>query len=411
MLAGLLTLLVVAGATLALAVRLLAQRRTAEAALLAARGASRIQLARRALIDAAIVAVPALMLGPLIGSWLALLLLRAGLRPGRHRRSRASPASTANVPGWRRRWSRRAAWSSPPCPGCAAPIAAAAPGRPRAGSARSRRPSAPRPTSPSSCSPAAAAWQLINSRSAISAGLGGALSADPILLLAPVLALVAGALLTLRLLPLAARLGDRVASRGRGLVMPVAAWQISRRTLRQAGPTLVGVLAVAAAVMALSPARQLARLVQRPGQLRSRRRHQDHDPARRQLPLGQISGITGAPGVTGEHAGGARDDQPAQRQPRNAARAQYLVGADRDPGLGGRPVKAVLSKLSAAVPRDGSSCQAGQQRCGSPPAWAAGRCRGSLSFSSSSPTRPGSATCCPPGAITRRREAAHADRP
>src|ERR1022692_4044836 len=57
MLSAILTLLLVAGATLSLAVRLLAQRREAETALLAARGASRVQLARRGLIDAALVAV------------------------------------------------------------------------------------------------------------------------------------------------------------------------------------------------------------------------------------------------------------------------------------------------------------------------------------------------------------------
>ena len=142
------------------------------------------------------------------------------------------------------------------------------------------------------------------------------------------LALVAGALLTLRLLPLAARLGDRVAARGRGLVMPVAAWQISRRTLRQAGPTLVGVLAVAAAVMALAQRDSWHGSVQAQAsfevgadtritippaaQLSARPGHRHHQGTRRHR----------------EHAGRPGDDQPAQRQPRHAARARHLLGAE-----------------------------------------------------------------------------------
>src|SRR5262249_56197234 len=91
---------------------------------------------------------------------------------------------------------------------------------------------------------------LIRSAGPVSTGLDGALSAAPVLVVAPVLALAGGALLTLRALPLAARLGDRLATRGRGLIVPVAAWQISRRALREAGPTLVAVLAGAPALIA-----------------------------------------------------------------------------------------------------------------------------------------------------------------
>src|SRR5262249_60673609 len=83
---------------------------------------------------------------------------------------------------------------------------------------------------------AGAVWQLLRSAGPVSTGLDGALSADPVLVVAPVLALAGGALLTLRALPLVARLGDRLATRGRGLVVPVAAWPLSRRTRPEAGP-------------------------------------------------------------------------------------------------------------------------------------------------------------------------------
>ncbi len=81
-LSGILTLLVIAGATLGIAARLLSQRREAETALLGARGASRTQIARRRLADAAVVAGPAAVAGPLLGILLAPLLadhLTAGL--------------------------------------------------------------------------------------------------------------------------------------------------------------------------------------------------------------------------------------------------------------------------------------------------------------------------------------------
>src|SRR6185437_8740401 len=186
LLAGLLTLLVVAGATLALAVRLLAQRRTAEAALLSARGASRAQLARRALIDAVIVAVPALAAGPLLGTMLALVLLRAGLRP-------VGITVPALAPG-----AVSAAWLATVLVlvGCTAIIGLPWLRRPpsplRRRAAQGRQRSIVGAVGAQAdlavvALAAAAAWQLIHSPSEISAGVGGALSADPILLIAPVL--------------------------------------------------------------------------------------------------------------------------------------------------------------------------------------------------------------------------------
>ena len=53
---------------------------------------------------------------------------------------------------------------------------------------------------------AGAVWQLLRSRGPVAVSQSGTLSADPILVLAPVLALAGAALLTLRVLPLAARL-------------------------------------------------------------------------------------------------------------------------------------------------------------------------------------------------------------
>ena len=77
------------------------------------------------------------------------------------------------------------------------------------------------------------------------------LSADALLVLAPALALLACALLCLRLLPLLAGLGDRLAARGRRMSAALAVWQISRRPRHHAGPALLIVLAVAGGTFAL----------------------------------------------------------------------------------------------------------------------------------------------------------------
>ncbi|WP_445081991.1 FtsX-like permease family protein [Streptomyces roseicoloratus] len=68
---------------------------------------------------------------------------------------------------------------------------------------------------------------------------------------APALALLAGTVLTLRLLPPAARLAERRAAGGRGLATALAGWQFSRRPLRGAGPVLLLVLAVAMGMLAI----------------------------------------------------------------------------------------------------------------------------------------------------------------
>jgi hypothetical protein len=91
---------------------------------------------------------------------------------------------------------------------------------------------------------AAAYWQLRS----LSAGM----PADALLVLAPAMALLACALLCLRLLPLLAGLGDRLAARGRRMGAALAVWQISRRPRHHAGPALLIVLAVAGGTFALS---------------------------------------------------------------------------------------------------------------------------------------------------------------
>lgn len=86
-----------------------------------------------------------------------------------------------------------------------------------------------------------AVWQLQSYRTPVLAGA----RPDPILVAAPALLLLAGAVLALRALPLITALGERLAARGRSLVAPLAAWEVGRRPSRAAGAVLLLTLALA----------------------------------------------------------------------------------------------------------------------------------------------------------------------
>ena len=96
-----------------------------------------------------------------------------------------------------------------------------------------------------------ACWQL-RRYSAVSASASGPSAIDPVLVLAPALALAGGTVLTLRLLPAAARAVDRVSAAGRGLTSALAGWQFSRQPLRQGGAALLLVMAVGTGTLALA---------------------------------------------------------------------------------------------------------------------------------------------------------------
>jgi hypothetical protein len=96
-----------------------------------------------------------------------------------------------------------------------------------------------------------AGWQLRH-YSAVSAGANGNFGVDPVIVIAPALALVGGTVLALRLLPVAGKAGDRLAARGRRLTAALASWQISRQPIRQGGAALLIVLAVATGTLALA---------------------------------------------------------------------------------------------------------------------------------------------------------------
>jgi len=241
-----LQLLVLAVAALLAVARLLATQREGETALLIARGATRSQLTRLTAAEVVPLSALAAIAGGLAGIWLASVLVSAG------------PLGTAGI----RLAGRAGTW--PDALGAAIVVAGLAvasllaPGfTPSTTAARVRR---GRQAMVAGVARAGldvallvlaglAVWQLRQYSAASDAGTA---TIDPVLALAPALALAAGSVVTLRLLPLAARTTDRLAARGKGLVASLASWQFSRMPVRQGSAALLLIMAVATGTLALA---------------------------------------------------------------------------------------------------------------------------------------------------------------
>jgi ABC-type antimicrobial peptide transport system permease subunit len=285
---GALELLLVAGAGLVLAARLLASLREEESALLRARGATRWQVVRPVLAEALVLGAAVGLAGVLAGTrltgtlaglinvrlagnsgitelaWLsalAMLVLCVAVM--------AWPALRAMTPNAaRRRRGRQArlagiAWAG----GDLAVVALAA----------------------------VAVWEL-HGYSAVAHPASGSLGIDPVVAVAPALALAGVAIIPLRGLPLLARLADKATDHERRLAAAMVSWQIARRSIRQAGPVLLVVVATATTTLAVagyaswrqSASDQAAFAVGSDVRVDSGG----------ELPLSAASAITHAPGVT-----------------------------------------------------------------------------------------------------------------
>jgi ABC-type antimicrobial peptide transport system permease subunit len=237
-------LFLLAAAALLAVTRLLAGQRESESAMLTARGATRWQLARLTAAEAIPLSVAAAAAGGVAGLLLARLFTGTG--PGG-----IGPAGTA----------AGGAWPAAAAVALGAMVFMVVPAftTMTPGTARARR---GRQAVISGLTRAGAdlalvvlavvaGWQLRH-YSAVSAGANGSYGVDPVVVIAPALALAGGTVLALRLLPAGAKAGDRLAARGRGLTAALASWQISRQPVRQGGAALLIVLAVATGTLALA---------------------------------------------------------------------------------------------------------------------------------------------------------------
>jgi predicted lysophospholipase L1 biosynthesis ABC-type transport system permease subunit len=243
---GAVLLLLLAAVTLAGVARLLATDREGEFALLTARGGSRWQLTRLSVAEAILLAVVAAAVGGLIGGRLAGFLAHTGpLRAAGLR----LPAVSWEVSG---AIALTAVFAtlitlSPALRTVAPGAARVRRGRQTAiaGLVRSGADLALLGLA------ALAVWQLHRTL-IVAPSASGAIGIDPVLALAPALALIGGTIILLRLLPMAARAADRLASGGNRLVFSLASWEISRHPIRQASVALLVVMAVATGTLALS---------------------------------------------------------------------------------------------------------------------------------------------------------------
>jgi hypothetical protein len=98
---------------------------------------------------------------------------------------------------------------------------------------------------------ALAYWQLRSYRSPVLDG-GGVAQVDPLLAAGPALALLAGGLVAVRLIPAASKLFEGLASRGRKAVMPLASWEVARRSARAVSAVLLLSLAMSIGTFAMA---------------------------------------------------------------------------------------------------------------------------------------------------------------
>ena len=99
-----------------------------------------------------------------------------------------------------------------------------------------------------------ALWQLRLYGAPLTRDARGALGIDPLLIAAPAIGLLAGAVVAIRIIPRLAEVAERVLVRRRGLVSPLGARQLARRPLRYTRSALLLMLAVALGTFAFAHA-------------------------------------------------------------------------------------------------------------------------------------------------------------
>ncbi|MGH3390968.1 MAG: FtsX-like permease family protein, partial [Actinomadura sp.] len=246
-----LQLIVLAGYTLMLLARLIAEHRQLEVALLRARGAAVLQLSRLTALEGMLLTAPGALAAPFL---VPPLLDLAGRLPA----SRASGLRLDTAPS-------ALTWTVSIGAALACALALTLPmlrGVTRSYVAEStsrgrgeRRAALQRAGADLALLVVAGlgVWQLSRYGGPATAGPAAVVvGMDPFIVAAPALALLAGGTLVLRLVPVASQTAERLTSRGRGLAAGLGTRQVSRRPLRFARPTLLLVMAVAIGVLSVA---------------------------------------------------------------------------------------------------------------------------------------------------------------
>ncbi|HEY2549518.1 MAG TPA: FtsX-like permease family protein [Streptosporangiaceae bacterium] len=284
---GAVLLVLLAAVALAGAARLLTTDREGESALLTARGSSRWQLAGFGVAEAALLAAVAAAAGGLAGGRLAGVLARTGpLRAAGLRLPSVTPAVGGAIA----------------LTAVFAVIITLGPTLAAPGAVRMRRgrPAAIAGFVRSGADLALvvlavlAVWQL-RRYLIVAPSANGTAGIDPVLVLAPALAIVGGTVILLRLLPALTRAGDRLAARGSRLILSLASWEVSRHPIRQASVALLVVMAVATGALTLSAHQSWVRSAQDQAAFAAGADVRVDTPAA--VTLGQAGRIAGTPAV------------------------------------------------------------------------------------------------------------------
>lgn len=239
-----LQLILLAGYAWLLVARLLADHRRTELALMRTRGAGMRQLAGITIAEGFAVVVPGLLVGPLLADPLLRLAGHApAVRATGMRLSAGSPSTLWTVAGV-----AAVAFVA----AVTVPTLRAVRGtfvETEAAISRGRRGAWAGTGADLALLLVAAlgVWQL--TRYGSTPRVSGAGGIDPFIVSGPALALLAGGVLLLRLVPVTSRAAERLTTRGRGLAPALGARQVARRPLRYAGPALLLVLAMAVGVL------------------------------------------------------------------------------------------------------------------------------------------------------------------
>lgn len=233
---------ILAGYAVVLVAGMLVERRRNEIALMRSRGASAGHLIAMAVLEAALLAIPAAGLAPFLALGIVAILGAVGPTAGLGLLETASIGQTAIVVSVLAGLACIVALTLPTLSVSASPAGA------RAAAGRGTRTTLAQRLGLDLALVAIAGvalWQLRLYGAPLTRNARGTLGLDPLLVAAPAIGLVAGAVLALRVVPRLAELGEQILVRGRGLVGSLGGRQLARRPLRYTRAALLLMLAAA----------------------------------------------------------------------------------------------------------------------------------------------------------------------
>ncbi|MFB4311298.1 ABC transporter permease [Actinomadura sp. GTD37] len=250
MLIPVIQLVLLAGCAWLLVARLLADHRRGEVALLRTRGMGMRQLARLGLVEGLLIVLPAAVLGPLLAGPLLRLAGHAPAVRDAGLRLDTGPLAPLWTVSVLTALVCACALTIPTLRGANRTFVET-----QAGIGRQRRGGLRGSGIDLALLLVAglAIWQLTRYGADGAGAAGeGTSGIDPFIVSGPALALLAGGVLLLRVVPVVSRVAERAATRRRGLVAVLGTRQVGRRQLRYAGPVLLLVMAMAVGILSVT---------------------------------------------------------------------------------------------------------------------------------------------------------------